>query len=76
MNHTPSNPRPDRDIAAHLAGRVVPLRLAVETALHRIGMWQASHHLDPATNAEQVLEQVRRILADIPPPVCAPKTRR
>lgn len=54
-----------------LATRAIVLRLAVETAIHRIGMWQASHNLDHADDAEQVLEQVRRMLMCIPPPAKA-----
>lgn len=57
-----------RDPNVHLATRAIVLRLAVETAIHRIGMWQASHNLDHADDAEQVLEEVRRILIDVPPP--------
>lgn len=59
-----------------LAARAVQLRLAVEAALHRIGMWQASHYLDPASDCEQVLEAVRRILADVPPPAKATRHTR
>lgn len=42
-----------------LAVRTTTLRLGVEVALRRIGMWQANRALDPAPSAEAVLEEIR-----------------
>lgn len=59
----------------YLAARGHLTRLAVEAALALIGMWQADPKATAArhgvTDADDALEQVRRILLATPPPAKA-----
>lgn len=47
-----------------ILARSASLRISVAAATARIGMWQACPAMDAARTADQVLEEVRRLLVE------------